>query len=66
MAARRAERMPIKPASIHSQANNVCRCLCTGKYRQISNIERTYFQNLNVSRLVLEFLLPNPLRPGVK
>ena len=62
----REERMPIKPASIHSQASNVCRCLCTGKYRQISNIKRTYFQNLNVSRLVLQFLLPNPLRPDLR
>ena len=34
-------------------------------YRQISNISRTKSQNLNVSRLVLELSLPNPLKPGV-
>ena len=33
---------------------------------QTSNIKSTKSQNLNVSRLVLEFILPNPLKPGVK
>ena len=36
------------------------------KYRQISNISRTKSQNLNVSRIVLQLSLPNPLKPGVK
>ena len=36
------------------------------KYRKISNIRRTKSQNLNVSRLVLEWSLPNPMKPGVK
>ena len=35
-------------------------------YRKISNISRTNFQNLNVSHLVLQLSLPNPLKPGVK
>ena len=35
-------------------------------YRQISNISRTKSQNLNVSRLVLQLPLPNPVKPGVK
>ena len=35
-------------------------------YRQTSNIWRTKSKHLNVSRLVLQFSLPNPLKPGVK
>ena len=35
-------------------------------YRQLSNISDTKSQNLNVSRLVLQLYLPNPLKPGVK
>ena len=35
-------------------------------YRQISNIGRTNFQNLNVSRLVLQLSLPNLLNTCVK
>ena len=31
-------------------------------YRQVSNIRRTKFQNLNVSRFVLQLSLPNPLK----
>ena len=36
------------------------------KYRQTSDIWRTKYQNINVSRFVLQFFLPNPLKPGVK
>ena len=35
-------------------------------YRQISNISRTKYQNLNVSLLVLQLSLRNPSKPGVK
>ena len=45
-----------------------CFC-CLGastSYRQFSNIRRTLSQNINVSRLVLQLFLPNPLKPGVK
>ena len=35
-------------------------------YRQISNIRRTKSQTLNVSCLVLQLSLPNPLKPGIK
>ena len=35
-------------------------------YRKVSNIRRTKSQNSNASRLILEFSLPNPLKPGVK
>ena len=35
-------------------------------YRKISNIRRTKSQTLNVSRLVLQLSLPNPMKPGVK
>ena len=35
-------------------------------YRQFSNIRNTQSQNINVSRLVLQWSLPNPLKPGVK
>ena len=35
-------------------------------YRKISNIRHTKSHNLNVSCLVLQLSLPNPLKPGVK
>ena len=35
-------------------------------YHQISNIMRTKYQNSNVSRLVLQLSLPNPLKTGVQ
>ena len=35
-------------------------------YRQFSNISRTQSPNINVSRLVLQLSLPNPLKPRVK
>ena len=35
-------------------------------YRKISNIRRTKFPKLNVSRLVLQLSLPNSTEPGVK
>ena len=36
------------------------------EYCKISNISRTKSQNLNDPRLVLQFSLPIPLKPGVK
>ena len=39
-------------------------CICN--YRKISNIRRTKSPNLNVSRLVLQLPLPNPVKSGVK
>ena len=35
-------------------------------YRKTYNIRRTKSHNLDVSRLILQLSLPNPLRPGVK
>ena len=35
-------------------------------YRKISNISRTKSINLDVSRLVLQLSLPNPMKPGAK
>ena len=35
-------------------------------YRKISNISRTKSPNLNVSRLVLQLSVPNPMKPDVK
>ena len=35
-------------------------------YRKTSSINHTKYQNLNVSRLVLQLFLPNPLKSGVK
>ena len=35
-------------------------------YLQTFNVKRTKYQNLNVSLLVLNFPLPNPLKPSVK
>ena len=35
-------------------------------YRQISNIRSTQFPNIDVSRLVLQLSLPNPLQPCVE
>ena len=37
---------------------------CDEYYRQISNIRRTKSQTLNVSQLVLQLSLPNPLKSG--
>ena len=34
-------------------------------YRKTSSISCTKFQNLNVSCLLLQWSLPNPLKPGV-
>ena len=36
------------------------------EYRKISNIRCTKSPNLNVSRLLLQLPLPNPMKPGVK
>ena len=41
-------------------------CLSVSKHRQTSNIWRTKSLNLNVSHLVLQLSLFNPLKPGVK
>ena len=35
-------------------------------YSKTCNMRRTKSQNINVSRLVLQLTLPNPLKPGVK
>ena len=35
-------------------------------YRQIFNLKRTQSQNIDVSRLVLQLFLLNPLKPGVE
>ena len=35
-------------------------------YRKVSNISGIKFQNLNVSRLVVQLSLPNPMKPVVK
>ena len=35
-------------------------------YHQISNIRCTQYPNINASRLVLQWSLPNPLEPGIK
>ena len=40
--------------------------LVNSTYCQICNIRRTQSPNINVSRLVLQLYLPNPLKPGVK
>ena len=37
----------------------------TNEYCKISNIRRTKSPNLNVSHLVLQLPLPNPMKPGV-
>ena len=36
------------------------------EYRKVSNMRRTKFPNLNVSRFVLQLSLPNLMKPGVK
>ena len=43
-----------------SEVNTTC------NYRKISNIRRTESPNLNVSCLVVQLPLPNPMRPGVQ
>ena len=37
-----------------------------GTYREISDARRTKSQNLNVPRLIVQFSLPNSLKPGIK
>ena len=60
----------IFPGWLHSgQVSVLDRTQCIEaetKYRKISNIRRTKSQNLNVSRLVLQLSLSNPMKPGVK
>ena len=43
-----------------------CNQISNSTYCQTSNIRCTESQNLNVSRLLLQLTLPNPLKPGVK
>ena len=45
---------------------NSLRAVTKYDYRKTSSINRTKFQNLNVSNLVLQLSLLNPLKPGVK
>ena len=45
---------------------NADRLFPSRTYRNISNIRRTKSPNLNVSRLVLQLFLPNPMKPCVK
>ena len=35
-------------------------------YPQASNVRHTKSQNSNVSHLILQLSMPNPLKPGVK
>ena len=35
-------------------------------YRQTANVSHTKYQHLNVSRLLLQLSLPNPVKPSVK
>ena len=41
-------------------------CRSNMYYRKTSSISRIKSQNLNVSRLLLQWTLPNPSKPGVK
>ena len=53
----------------HSKSKTVCIFLgiyCNCGDRQTSKISRIKFQNLNVSRVVLQMALPNTLTPGIK
>ena len=55
---------PYKPCN-HSLYNGII-IFTRIDYRKFSNIRRTQSQNINVSCLVLQLSLPNPLKPGVK
>ena len=44
----------------------LCNSLSLYHYYQFSNIRRIQSQNINVSRLVVQLTLPNPLKPDVK
>ena len=41
-------------------------CICRRRYRKLSYIRRTKYQNLNDSRLVLQLSSAIPLKPVVK
>ena len=53
--------IPVRP----SNPDHITTTQETHIYRQFSNIRRTQSQKINVSRLVLQLSLPNPLKPGV-
>ena len=46
-------------------AHNLC-FVVTDYYRKTSSISRTKYQNLNVSYLIMQLSLLNPLKPGVE
>ena len=50
----------------HADSKLILVTYCNKDYRKISNIRCNEFQNLNVSHLILQLSLPNPLKPGVK
>ena len=52
----------ISPALETLKSNNAV----NSQYRQTSNISSTKSHHLNVSRLVLQLSMPNPLKPDVK
>ena len=55
---------PLRTCMLYSKGES--RATHCSTYRKISNIRRINSPNLNVSRLVLQLSLPNPLKPGVK
>ena len=52
------DRQPTMAEIFNNQPNNI--------YRQTCNISHTKSENLDISRLVLQLVLPNPLKSGVK
>ena len=55
------------PVCIFNESASLgCSPLNREKYRKTSCISRTKSQNLNVSHLLLQWSLPNPLKPCVK
>ena len=56
----------LSPESMLSNETLGESCAWNFSYCKISNTRRTQSPNLNVSRLVLQLSLPNPMKPGVK
>ena len=56
----------MKTKGLSLEVQNISNLARTYNYRKTSSISRTKSQNLNVSSLVLQLSLPNPLKQGRK
>ena len=62
----KTESLDLSCPSVHLWTESYPICIFHNNYRKTSSISRTKSQNLNVSHLILQLSLPNPLKPNVK